>query len=71
MNYWLLCLPREDMLHCMKIRTFCLNRKHILGGVSKGDAVVCCAGKGDWKIRGTGSATSDYYSGEGGQELWA
>lgn len=45
----------------MKVGTFGLARKHILGGVAKGDAVACCAGKGDWKIIGIGSATSDYY----------
>ncbi len=61
MNYWLLCLPREDLEHCMRQGTFGLARKHILGHVAKGDAVVCCAGKGDWKIIGVGSATSDYY----------
>jgi hypothetical protein len=45
----------------MKVGIFGLARKHILGGVAKGDAVVCCAGKGEWKIIGSGSATSDYY----------
>jgi hypothetical protein len=61
MNYWLVCLPREDLEHCMRKGTFGLARKHILGSVSKDDAVACCAGKGDWKIIGLGSATSDYY----------
>jgi hypothetical protein len=61
MNYWLLCLPREDLEQCMKVGTFGLGRKHILGSVAKGDAVVCCAGKGDWKIIGIGTTTSDYY----------
>jgi len=45
----------------MEKGTFGLARKHILGKVLKGDAVVCCAGKGDWKIIGLGSALSDYY----------
>lgn len=61
MNYWLLCLPRKDLEHCAKIGTFGLARKHILGQVSEGDPVVCCAGKGDWKILGFGTATSPYY----------
>jgi hypothetical protein len=61
MNYWLLCLPREDMERCMRVGTFGLARKHILGNVVNGDPVVCCAGKGDWKIIGIGAATSDYY----------
>lgn len=49
------------MEHCINVGTFGLSRKHILGQVQKGDAVVCCAGKGDWKIIALGSATSDYY----------
>lgn len=61
MNYWFLCLPREDIERCMKVGTFGLARKHILGHVTTGDAVVCCAAKGDWKIVAIGSATSDYY----------
>ena len=61
MNYWLLCLPREDLEHCIKVGTFGLQRKHILGHVKQGDRVICCAGKGDWKIIGTGTADSDYY----------
>lgn len=61
MNYWLICLPREDLEHCMKKGVFGLSRKHILGNVKKGDRVICCAGKGDWKIIGLGEATSDYY----------
>lgn len=61
MSYWLVCLPRVDLEHCMKVGTFGLPRKHILGGVKKGDMVICCAGKGDWKIVGTGVVTTDYY----------
>jgi len=61
MNYWLICLPREDLEHCMKVGVFGLSRKHILGQVKTGDQVLCCAGKGDWKIIGLGQATSDYY----------
>lgn len=61
MNYWLVCLPRDDMLHCMKVGTFGLGRKHIIGSVAVGDAIVCCAGKGDWKIIALGHAISDYY----------
>lgn len=61
MNYWILRLPREDMVHCMRKGTFGLAKKHILGHVQEGDAIVCCAGKGDWKIIGVGSATSSYY----------
>lgn len=61
MNHWLICLPREDLEHCMKAGVFGLSRKHILGNVKKGDLIICCAGKGDWKIIGFGEATSDYY----------
>lgn len=61
MNYWLLCLKRPDIEHCMKVGTFGLSRKFILGQVCKADKVVCCAGKGDWKVIGLGECTSDYY----------
>lgn len=61
MNYWLICLPRTDLEHCIKIGTFGLSRKHILGSVKKGDVLLCCAGKGDWKFIATGQITSDYY----------
>jgi len=64
MHYWLICLPRADLEHCMRRGVFGLARKHILGDVRKGDKVVCCAGKGDWKITGFGSTTSDYYVGD-------
>ncbi len=59
-NYWLLCLPRQDMEHCIKIGVFGLNRKFILGRVREGDSIVCCVSK-EWKIVGTGFATSEYY----------
>lgn len=49
------------MEQCMRVGTFGLGRKHILGHVQKDDVVVCCAGKGDWKIIALGSALSDYY----------
>lgn len=61
MNYWLLCLPREDMEQCMRTGTFGLARKHVIGQVVKDDPVVCCAGKGDWKIIALGKTVSDYY----------
>lgn len=61
MNYWLICLPRTDMKHCLAIQTFGLARKILIGNVAEGDKVVCCAGKGDWKIIAVGEATSDYY----------
>lgn len=61
MNYWLLCLPREDLEHCMKKGVFGLARKHTLGNVAKNDRVACCVTKGDWKIIGLGTALSDYY----------
>lgn len=61
MNYWLLCLPRKDMDHCIEIGTFGLSKKRLISSVRAGDSIVCTAGKGDWKIIGIGSATSDYY----------
>lgn len=61
MNYWLICLPREDIEHCIKIETFGLSRKNLIANVKTGDKVICCAGKGDWKVIAVGEATSDYY----------
>lgn len=49
------------MERCIEVGTFGLSRKHILGRVSDGDKVACCAGKGYWKIIALGVATSDYY----------
>src|SRR6185369_11632824 len=61
MNYWLVCLPREDLLHCIKHGVFGLARRNVIGKVKKGDKVVCCSGKGDWKVLALGKASSDYY----------
>lgn len=60
-NYWLICLPRNDLEQCMRVGTFGLARKHVLGHVNNGDQIVCCAGKGDWKVIGLGKTISDYY----------
>lgn len=60
MNYWILSLPREDMKHCIKIGTFGLNRKYVLGRVRKGDKIACYTFK-DMKIIALGEATSEYY----------
>ncbi len=48
------------MEHCVKIGTFGLNRKHIMGRVQKGDKVACYAHK-ERKIIALGEAKSDYY----------
>lgn len=61
MNYWLICLPKDDLLHCIKVGTFGLARKHILANVKEGDRLACLAGKGDWKFIALGETTSDYY----------
>ncbi|MBY0549688.1 MAG: hypothetical protein K2W95_20590 [Candidatus Obscuribacterales bacterium] len=45
----------------MKICTFGLARKHLISNVRKGDKIVCCAGKGDWKVVGLGEVTEDYF----------
>jgi predicted RNA-binding protein len=59
-NYWIIALPREDMEHCIKIGTFGLNRKQIIGKVKKGDKIACYVTK-ECKIIALGEATSDYY----------
>lgn len=61
MNYWFVCLPRQDLEHCIKVKKFGLSRRHVISNVAKGDSIVCCAGKGDWKIIGLGVVESDYY----------
>ncbi len=61
MNYWILCLPREDIDRCIKIGVFGLERRNVIAKVAEGDKIVCCAGKGDWKILAVGLATTDYY----------
>lgn len=61
MNYWIICLPKADLQHCIDNGIFGLARKLIINGVREGDKIVCCAGKGDWKIIALGEATSDYY----------
>jgi hypothetical protein len=61
MNYWLICLPRPDLEHCIESHVFGLGRKNLIGSVRAGDKIVCCAGKGDWSVIATGEATSDYY----------
>lgn len=60
MNSWILCLPREDMEHCIKIGLFGATKKGSMGKVKKGDKLVCYVTK-DCKIVGIGEATSDYY----------
>jgi predicted RNA-binding protein len=62
MNYWLVCLPREDMLHCISLGTFGRGGKQTISGVRSGDSVACLVTKEKpWKIIGIGEATSDYY----------
>jgi len=57
----MLCLPRQDIEHCIKIGTFGLERHNIIAKVAAEDKIVCCASKGEWKILAVGHATSDYY----------
>lgn len=59
-NYWIIALPREDMEQCIKVGTFGLNRKYLLGKVEKGDKVVCYATKEN-RIIGIGEVTKPYY----------
>jgi len=59
-QHWLVCLPRQDLEHCIEIGTFGLNRKYVLGQVERGDDIICCASK-DWKLIAKGSITEPYY----------
>ncbi len=60
MSYWILSLPRADMEHCIRIGTFGMKRKYLLGRVKKGDGIACYVTK-DYKIIGLGEVTSPYY----------
>lgn len=60
MSNWIIALPREHMEHCIKVKTFGLNRKHILGKVKKGDNVACYITK-EYKIIATGNVTQGYF----------
>lgn len=60
MNHWIISMPREDMLHCIDIRTYGKNRKWVLGRVKPGDAVACVASR-EWKILALGEFTSELF----------
>jgi hypothetical protein len=61
-NYWLVCLPREDLLHCIDIGVFGLGRRQTISNVHKGDLVGFLVTKEKpWKLVSVGRATSDYY----------
>ena len=62
MNSWLICLPREDMEHCIRIGTIGLGRPQGISKVQAGEGVVCIITKEKpWKIAAIGKASSDYY----------
>ncbi|MBA3858307.1 MAG: hypothetical protein C0507_15490 [Cyanobacteria bacterium PR.3.49] len=62
MSYWIICLPREDMLHCIDIGVFGLRRPQAISHVKEGDKVVCVVTREKtWKVIAIGEATSDYY----------
>lgn len=60
MNYWMICLPREDMEHCIKKGVFGASRCGSLKNARKGDKLVCYITK-ECKIIALGELTSDYY----------
>lgn len=60
MNYWILSLPRPDMETCVRVGTFGLTRKYILGRVQEGDKVACYVTK-EYKIIALGEVTQGYY----------
>lgn len=62
MNYWILTLPRLDMEHCIKLKTFGLNSKQRLGQMAEGDRILCCVtGEKPWKIIAIGKVLTSYY----------
>ena len=56
----MIALPRNRMEFCIKLGTFGLNRKYILGKVAEGDGVVCYVTK-ESKVIGFGNVTRGYY----------
>ncbi|MGH9552867.1 MAG: hypothetical protein ACRD3W_26035 [Terriglobales bacterium] len=62
MNHWVICLPREDLEHCIAIGTIGLGREQTINKVKKGDSVACVVTKEKpWKIIAVGNAGTDYY----------
>lgn len=60
MRYWMIALPRADMEHCIKIGTFGLARKYVLGRVGVGDKIGCYVTK-EYKVIALGEVTAPYY----------
>jgi len=60
MNHWIICLPREDMEHCISKGIFGATRKVAIAKAKKGDKVLCYISR-ECKIIGIGELTSDYY----------
>ncbi len=60
MNYWIIALPREAMVHCIKIGVFGRSQKAGVCNVREGDKVACYVTK-ESKLVAFGKATSDYY----------
>lgn len=62
MSKWIICLPREDMEHCIQIGTFGLSSKQSLSRVKIGDEVSCCVTREKpWKLIAFGKATSELF----------
>lgn len=62
MSNWIVCLPREDISHCLKISIFGLSRSHTISKVRDGDNVAFVVTKEKpWKLVALGKATGDYY----------
>lgn len=45
MNYWMVCLPRADMEHCIRIGIFGRGSARTISEVKEGDLVVCVVTK--------------------------
>ncbi len=60
-NYWIIALPRADMVHCVSIGKFGKNISRIISSVREGDKVVCYLTK-EAKIIGLGTVNKGYYT---------
>lgn len=60
MNYWMLCLPRPDMEHCIKIGSYGLKRALVINNVKADDKLVLYVSR-ECKVIALGTVTKGFY----------
>lgn len=62
MSNWIVCLPRDDIKHCLEVSTFGLSRSHTISRVRDGDRVAFVVTKEKpWRLLALGKVVGDYY----------